>query len=225
MKKQQWLLGVGLLLFIALILGATLLYNGLSEGQRPDNLVAVSTTTAASLDPSASSTTSDPSASSTTSDPSASSAPTATAGTEAPAANPAPDFTVTDRDGNPVKLSELRGKPVVLNFWASWCGPCKSEMPAFEQAYRTYGESIRFMLVNATDGSRETVETARTYVDGQGYTFPIYFDTTMEASIAYGASSIPLTIFIDAEGNLVAYGAGALDAATLQRGIDMILPQ
>lgn len=216
MKKQQWLLGVGLLLFIALILGATLLYNGLSEGQRPDNLVAVSTTTATSLDPTASS---------TTSDPSASSAPTATAGTEAPTANPAPDFTVTDRDGNPVKLSELRGKPVVLNFWASWCGPCQSEMPAFEQAYRTYGESIRFMLVNATDGSRETVETARTYIDGQGYTFPIYFDTTLEASIAYGASSIPLTIFIDAEGNLVAYGAGALDAATLQRGIDMILPQ
>ena len=182
MKKQQWLLGVGLLLFIAMMLGATLLYSGLSEGHQPENLVTVGTT-------------------------------------------PAPDFTVTDRDGNPVKLSELRGKPVVLNFWASWCGPCKSEMPAFEQAYRTYGESIRFMLVNATDGSRETVETARAYIDGRGYTFPIYFDTTLEASIDYGASSIPLTIFIDAEGNLVAYGAGALDAATLQRGIDMILPQ
>lgn len=81
------------------------------------------------------------------------------------------------------------------------------------------------MILNVTDGSRETIQTAQAYVDGQGYTFPVYFDTTLEAAILYGASSIPLTVFLDADGYLVAYASGALNAATLQKGIDMILPQ
>lgn len=202
MKKQQWLLGLGLLAFICLMVGATLLYDSLALGNEPDNLIAAnpSTTTSAVE--------------------SASPAPSATE----QALAQAPDFTVIDRDGNEIKLSDLHGKPVILNFWASWCGPCKSEMPAFEAAYQTYGEQIHFLPVNVTDGSRETVETAKAYIDGQPYTFPIYFDTALEASIAYGASSIPLTVFINAEGELVAYASGALDAATLQRGIDMILP-
>jgi thiol-disulfide isomerase/thioredoxin len=150
---------------------------------------------------------------------------TATTDTTDEAIEPMPDFTVLDRDGNPVKLSDLRGKPVILNFWASWCGPCQSEMPDFQKAYETYGDDVHFMIVNVTDGSRETVETARAYVDGQGYTFPIYFDTTLEAAILYGASAIPLSVFMDAEGRYVAHASGALSAATLQKGIGMILPQ
>ena len=200
MKNQKWLLSAALLAFIVLLFGATLLYNSLAEQNSMDNLAAISTTTAAS---------------------DGSSAPDETE----PAYSPAPDFTVTDRDGKPVKLSELVGKPVILNFWASWCGPCKSEMPDLEAAYLQYGEDIHFMMVNATDGSRETVDTASSYIDGQGYTFPIYFDTTLEASIKYGASSIPLTYFIDADGNLIARAVGALDAASLQSGIEMILPK
>ena len=199
MKNQKWLLSAALLAFIVLLVGATLLYNSLAEQNTVDNLAAISTTTAAD----------------------GSSAPDETE----PAYSPAPDFTVTDRDGNPVKLSELVGKPVILNFWASWCGPCKSEMPDLEAAYLQYGEDIHFMMVNATDGSRETVDTASSYIDGQGYTFPIYFDTTLEASMKYGASSIPLTYFIDADGNLIARAVGALDAASLQNGIEMILPK
>ena len=200
MKNQKWLLSAALLAFIVLLVGATLLYNSLAEQNTVDNLAAINTTTAASDSDSASNETE-------------------------PAYSPAPDFTVTDRDGNPVKLSELVGKPVILNFWASWCGPCKSEMPDLEAAYLQYGEDIHFMMVNATDGSRETVDTASSYIDGQGYTFPIYFDTTLEASMKYGASSIPLTYFIDADGNLIARAVGALDAASLQNGIEMILPK
>ena len=206
MKKQQWLLGAGLLTLIALMVGAALLYGSLSQGREGDNLVAVTTTAAA-----------------TTAAPSGETE--VPAETEAPAYALAPDFTVVDREGNAVKLSSLRGKPVVLNFWASWCGPCKSEMPEFEAAYEKYGEEIHFMMVNTTDGSRETVTTASAYIDGQGYTFPIYFDTSLEASIAYGVSAIPLTVFINAEGELIAYGASALTAEALQRGIDMVLPK
>ena len=137
----------------------------------------------------------------------------------------APDFTVLDQDGNEVKLSDMIGKPVVLNFWASWCGPCTSEMPHFESAYQEYGEDVVFMMVNMTDGSRETIETATSFYDHSGYTFPIYFDSSYEAAIAYSVTSIPSTYFIGADGTGVAMGQGMLDSESLQRGIDLILPQ
>ena len=136
----------------------------------------------------------------------------------------APDFTVLDWEGKERKLSEFVGKPVVLNFWASWCGPCKSEMPDFDAAYEKYGEDIHFVMVNVT-GGRETLETAKSFIEESGYSFPVYFDTTNEAAYQYGASSIPLTYFIDAEGKLVTYGMGALSAELLEKGIGMIYPE
>lgn len=134
----------------------------------------------------------------------------------------APDFTVIDSEGNEVKLSDMRGKPVIVNFWASWCGPCKSEMPEFDEAYEKYKDDICFMMVNLTDNSSETVASAKSYIESQGYSFPVYYDTMLEAATAYSVYSIPATYFIDAEGNAIAYAVGAIDSATLQKGIDMI---
>ncbi len=135
----------------------------------------------------------------------------------------APDFTVLDGEGNEVSLSELRGKPVVINFWATWCGPCKSELPDFEKAYQSYGEQIHFMMVDLV-GGQETVEGAKAFVADQGYTFPVYFDTESSAAVAYGVSAIPMTIFVNADGERVTYATGAIDAALLEKGIGMILP-
>jgi len=142
-------------------------------------------------------------------------------GTEAPRIQ-APDFTVYDADGNEVKLSDYFGKPIILNFWASWCGPCKMEMPDFNVKSQELEGKVQFLMINMTDGARETVETASAFIEEQGYTFPVFFDTASEAAYTYGAYSLPTTFFIDAEGYAIAQATGAIGADTLQRGIDMI---
>jgi len=134
----------------------------------------------------------------------------------------APDFEVIDKEGNPVKLSSFFGKPIVLNFWASWCGPCQSEMPDFNEKYAELGGDVHFVMVNMTDGGRETVETASAFIEKNGYDFPVLFDTKSEAAMTYGAYSLPTSFFINAEGHVIAQAVGAIDAPTLQKGIDMI---
>jgi thiol-disulfide isomerase/thioredoxin len=149
---------------------------------------------------------------------------------EAPAADggekkiAAPDFAVLDAEGNGIKLSDLKGKPVVINFWASWCPPCKSEMPEFDKAYAEYGGDVAFMMIDLVDGARETVETGAAYVAEQGYAFPVYYDTSGEAAAAYGVSAIPTTVFVDKDGNVVTGAQGAINGDTLHKGIDFILP-
>jgi len=136
--------------------------------------------------------------------------------------DPAPDFTVYNKEGNSVKLSDMKGTPVVLNFWASWCPPCKAEMPDFDAIAKEYAGKVVFMMVNLTDGQSETQESAQAFIDSMGYTFPVYFDKDSDAAYKYGIQSIPTTFFIDANGDLIAYGSGAMDGDTLRRGISMI---
>lgn len=135
----------------------------------------------------------------------------------------APGFTVYDADGNEVTLESLRGKPVILNFWATWCGYCVMEMPDFQTMYETYGDQIHFMMVNVTDGYQETQEAASAFIVEKGFTFPVYYDLELSAASAYGVNAMPVTYFVDENGQLVAYGQGAMDAATLLQGVDMLL--
>ena len=150
----------------------------------------------------------------------------------------APDFTVYDADGNKVALSDFKGEPVVVNFWASWCPPCKAELPDFEAAYQEVGvkevadaadgtdsdsaEAVRFLMVNLTDGQRETLDTAGKFIADEGYTFPVYFDTDLDATYTYGINSIPMTLFVDRDGNVQDYYIGMIDEQTLRSGIEKI---
>ena len=144
-------------------------------------------------------------------------------GEDESARQPAPDFTVYDSEGNEITLSALMdGKPTVLNFWASWCGPCRSEMPHIQEAYERLGGEVSFVMINMTDGQRETQESAEEYMAESGWTFPIYFDSDYDAAMTYGAYSLPQTYFIDAEGRLIAAARGSMSAEVLQSGIDMI---
>ena len=134
----------------------------------------------------------------------------------------APDFTVYDTDGNAVKLSDFYGKPMIINFWASWCGPCQMEMPEFQKAYDEYGDEINFVVVNMTDGQRETVESAVSFMEQSGYTFPVYYDTDMDAAATYGVYALPTTYFADSDGYLVAHAKSMLTADMMAQGIGMI---
>lgn len=135
----------------------------------------------------------------------------------------ASDFTVLDNSGNEVKLSDNYGKPIVVNFWATWCGPCKSELPAFDSIYKEYDNEITVMMVNLTDGYQETTEGVKEFVNENGYTFPVYYDTQLSASRAYGISSVPMTLFINENGEIENYQIGAMSEDTLKNYIENLL--
>lgn len=194
-RKKTWLIIIG---FVVLIAGASVLYQYLGDEVESAPFGKIESTSASQEDEHSTEEQTD----------------TQT--------NPAPDFTVVDENGEEYQLSDFKGKPVVLNFWASWCGPCKSEMPDFEKAYQKYKDEISFLMVNLTDGSRETVEKASAHVKEQGYSFPVYYDTMSEAAMTYGVYSIPTSYFINKEGNIIAHAQGAIDKENLEKGISMI---
>ena len=134
---------------------------------------------------------------------------------------PAPtvsDFTVYDTNGKAVKLSDYFGKPIVLNFFASWCGPCRTEMPAFQTKYNELSSEIHFLFVSLD----ESFADAKNYVSKQGFSIPILHDRYGNAAAAYDVESIPSTFFINADGDLVAYAIGALSFASLELAISRI---
>lgn len=137
---------------------------------------------------------------------------------------PAPDFTFYHLDGSEAKLSDYFGKPMVLNFWSSNCGPCRSEMPDFQRAYEELGDVVNFVMVNVTDGYWDTVDSASSYVAEEGFTFPVFYDTDNHAAYTYGITGLPTTFFLSAEGNLVAGRSGAMNYDILMGGIDFIYP-
>ena len=189
-------------LAVAVLVGAWFLYRSLSASYKTDAAMTAQTekSSAAGTQSGSAQTSAAPSA----------------------AANPAADFTVYDADGNKVSLSDYIGKPVVVNFWASWCGYCKMEMPEYQKMYETYGKDVQFLMVDLTGGGSDSKDAADKVIADGGYTFPVFYDNDSAGAYAYSVRGIPRSVFIDKTGALVSDQEGALDGATLESLIKQI---
>lgn len=157
----------------------------------------------------------------TSDDPNTTSDPVNTSSPDSSEPFPSPDFTAIDLQGNQVKLSDFAGKPIVLNFWATWCYYCKEEMPDFNRAFKD-NPDVTFLMVNATDNTSETVEKAKKYVSDNGFSFPVLFDTKQEAVTTYQISGFPTTYFLNSKGEIVGRAVGMINYDTILEGINMI---
>lgn len=134
----------------------------------------------------------------------------------------APNFTVYNKNNEKVNLSDYKGKPIVLNFWASWCTPCKIEMPYFDKFYKKHGKDIEVLMVNLNGGGNDTKEKADKFIADGGYSFPVYYDTDSDAAYKYGIISMPTTLFIDKDGYAVIGYRGAITEDILFSAVDML---
>jgi cytochrome c biogenesis protein CcmG/thiol:disulfide interchange protein DsbE len=133
---------------------------------------------------------------------------------------PAPDFTLGTLDGSTVQLSELRGQPVLINFWASWCGPCRVEMPHLQAAYQAHRDAGLIILgVN----QMESPPAISRFVAELGLTFPIPMDAQGRASATYQARALPTSFFVDADGIIRDVFTGPMSSGLLESKLDLIL--
>jgi len=135
----------------------------------------------------------------------------------------APDFTLKDLNGNTVKLSDFRGKPVYLNFWASWCPPCKAEIPEIQEFYQLNKDKVTVLAVNIT--YNDNVSDVVNILKANNTNFPVLLDINAKSSVAdaYQVYGIPASFFIDKNGIIRATHAGGMTIVTLQEALKMTL--
>lgn len=149
----------------------------------------------------------------------ADSQPAATAASAQTAVQKAPDFGFTYLNGTAGNLKELQGKPVFLNFWATWCPPCVGEMPHFETLYPKYKDRINFIAVSVDDEQAD----AKAFVAQRKFTFPAAHADAQKIIQKYNIQGIPASYLLDAEGNIIATSIGAMDEKTLERFLQQAL--
>ena len=144
--------------------------------------------------------------------------------TQSPTAigNPAPDFAVADLDGNPIRLADLRGRPVVVNFWASWCGPCVEEFPLLREAAADHAADGLVVIGIVWD---DRSEAARDFMVRNGATWAAAMDPGQQVSRAYGTLGPPETYFIDRDGIIRGRQIGQISAASLDEKLAAIIEE
>ena len=129
---------------------------------------------------------------------------------------PAPDFTLVDLEGNQISLSDFRGETVFVNFWATWCPPCRAEMPEIEAIYQEYKD--KGVVVIGVD-IQETKEEVLQYIQEGGYSWTFVLDTTGEVTTNYQITGIPSSFFIDREGIIRAMNIGAITKRAMEANL------
>ncbi len=129
----------------------------------------------------------------------------------------APDFTYTDQHGTTHSLSDKVGKPVFINYWATWCGYCVEEMPAIESVYNKYKDEVEFLAI------AQDYEDPFAYAEDNGYTFPVAIDIDDYVAQTYGVRAYPTTFIIYPDGSIMGYVEGAMDEARMTEIIEMAL--
>ena len=142
---------------------------------------------------------------------------------EDPSLEPAADFTLKDRFGVEHKLSDFYGKPIIINFWATWCPPCQAELPYFNEAYTRYQDHIQFLMVDLGDGSSSSDSNTIQFVDENGYSFPLFFDSYGEGAQGYDITAIPFTVAINAHGQIVTTHLGSMSEQELAEIMKQLL--
>ncbi len=146
----------------------------------------------------------------------------------------APDFTLTDNYGEEHKLSDYKGKVVFLNFWATWCPPCRQEMPDIQEIYEEYGENTGDLVILSVanpktednpNNNDKTIEEVSQFMEDNGYTFPALMDTTGDVLLQYYITAFPTTFMIDREGRVIGYANGALTKDIMKNIITQALAE
>lgn len=134
-----------------------------------------------------------------------------------------PNIPLLTLDGTEVTFEDVRqGKPVVINYFASWCPPCKQELPYFQKAYDTYKDQISFIFLDSLDGQRETLETVKAFIRDFPFTGPVYYDEGIFAYI-FQTTSLPTTVFINADGTLANGYLGSVSESVLIENLETLL--
>ncbi len=134
-----------------------------------------------------------------------------------------PNLPLTRLDGTMTNFHDVRdGKPAVINYFASWCPPCKQELPHFQKAFDEYGDQISFIFLDALDGQRETLKTINAFIRDFPFTGPVYYDQN-EFAMTFQTNSLPTTVFIDKEGRVVKGYLGLVPEEVLYSDIQELL--
>ena len=128
------------------------------------------------------------------------------------------DVRIYDADGNARSLVELcEGAPVIVNYWATWCPNCVEEMDDYQKLFEKYGNEVRFVMVDATDGRRETREKADAYIADHDYGFPVYYDAEQSMGMVFAIEYLPTTIVVDRDGTIVSNASGRIDYTAIDQ--------
>ena len=134
------------------------------------------------------------------------------------------DHVILDKDSKSMKISDIKdNKPMIINYFATWCPPCKNELPYFNKAYNQYKDKVNFLIIDLIDDSSETIDNGIKFFKDNNYDLPLYFDYNSMGYSLYNRQYIPITVFVDRDGNIVHLQQGSLTERALVELINKLI--